>query len=229
MNIKKDISKNDMYEAVKTLVDLEDSTPHIHLHQHKLFNLYSIAFQYMLYKSTKRPGAYIVRIEDSHFADKICRRAKDLSSRKFLQAMLLPRKLKYQKSIFYLDFFHIASWNLTNDIPHEKVQGAIIVKNTSSKPMSEALITPEAHDEEDEKIKDEKEYEKELFVHDLPQDYYYSSLKEFVPKTIVIAYEKEFEDVHKISYNFIKRDKEKTLSGVTISKDLDWDSFNEED
>src|SRR3989339_1189447 len=103
--MKKDLSKQELYEAVKMLVDTDDSHPHIHLNQHKLFNLYSIAFQYMLYRSTKNPGAYIIRIEDSHFAEKISKRAKDPSSRKFLQALLLPRKIKYNSSTLFLDFF----------------------------------------------------------------------------------------------------------------------------
>ena len=88
--MKRDLNKNDLYESVKALVECESS--HIHLHQHKLFTLFSVAFQYLLYMSTKKPGAYIIRIEDSQLAEKIARKAKDLSSRKFLQTLLLPRK-----------------------------------------------------------------------------------------------------------------------------------------
>ena len=83
------LSKKDLYESVKTLVELNQ--PHIHLNQHKLFTLFSIAFQYMLFRSTKVPGAYIIRVEDSQLVDKLQRRAKDPSTRKFLQALTLPR------------------------------------------------------------------------------------------------------------------------------------------
>ena len=71
-----DISKQDLYEAVKTLVECDE--PHIHLHQHKLFTLFSIAFQYMLFRSTKKPGCYIIRVEDSILADKLAKNQKTL-------------------------------------------------------------------------------------------------------------------------------------------------------
>ncbi|ATH08236.1 hypothetical protein BIY24_09820 [Halobacteriovorax marinus] len=206
--MKGDISKEDLYESVKTLVECE--IPHIHLNQHKLFTLFSIAFQYILFQSTKNPGAYILRIEDSQLADKLAKKSKDPSTRKFLQSLLVPRKLKYGKSMFFLDFFHIGSWNLTKDIKSEKLKGAIIVKNTSSKPM-EFIDTEEG--EED-------------IMANLPKDYFLTTLQENMPKTITIAFEQEFENVESLSFPFIKKSKPQSISGVTIGKDIDWDTFD---
>ncbi|MCR9203633.1 MAG: hypothetical protein NXH75_03585, partial [Halobacteriovoraceae bacterium] len=173
----KDLSKEDLYTSVKALVETEDK--HIHLDQQKLFTLYSIAFQYLLFLSTKSPGAYIIRIEDSALAEKLARKSKDSSTRRFMQSLMLPRKLKYQKSTFFLDFFHVGSWALTADIPKEKIKGAVIVKNTSNKPMTEIEI-----DEDTEEVDP---------MAGLPPDYYLTSLTEFIPKTITIAYEWENE------------------------------------
>ncbi|MBL6991040.1 MAG: hypothetical protein ISR65_14740 [Bacteriovoracaceae bacterium] len=209
-----DLSKAHLYESVKSVVDL-DGYPHLHFCQHKLFCLFSIAFQYFLFQSTKKPGAYIIRIEDSMLADKLARRAKDQSTRRFLNTLLLPRKYKYNKSVFYLDFFHIGSWNLTNDIPKKNVQGAIIVKNSSSSPMNSiSEEVPGAEVAEDGPV-----------IPDLPPNYFYTSLQEFVPKTVIIAYESEWENTHKVEFPFIKKQQKKTISGVTLGGDLDWDSF----
>jgi len=73
MNGKKDLDKSTLYEAVKTLV--ENPAKHIHLDQQKLFTLFSVAFQYILFRSTKHPGHYIIRIEDSMLAEKLARKA----------------------------------------------------------------------------------------------------------------------------------------------------------
>ncbi len=221
--MKKDLSKQELYESVKMLVDLDESHPHIHLNQHKLFNLYSIAFQYLLYRSTKNPGAYIIRIEDSHFAEKISKRAKDPSSRKFLQTLLLPRKIKYNNSLLFLDFFNIASWNLTNEIPQNKIKGALIIKNSSTKPMAtDHLIALDQQVKGGDEI---KTYESDLFINDLPADYFYTSLQSFVSKTIIISHGQDFNNTHKLTFPFIKKDKDKTLSGVTLSNELDWDEL----
>ena len=216
--MKKDLIKTDLYEAVKTLVEYEKTQPHIHLTQQKLFTLYSIAFQYLLFKSTKEPGAYIIRIEDSQFADKITRRAKETSSSRFLQTLLLPRKHKYDKSTFYLDFFNLGSWKITNDIPKDRIRAALVVKNTSSKPIDDTLTMMSEGEDEISK-------ENEIILKNLPENYYYGSLQEFVPKTIVIAFEKDYKDTHKIAFPFIKKEQKKTLSGVTLSGELDWDNL----
>ncbi len=215
--MKKDLGKQELYDAVKTLVEAESD--HIHLTQHKLFTLFSVAFQYMLFRSTKKPGAYIVRVEDSLLAEKLARKSKDASTRRFIQSVLLPRKLKFQKSTFYIDFFHVGSWNLTSDIPKEKIQGAIIVKNTSSKPMTE-VMAPTTNDEDGE------EQEVDIMA-SLPPDYYFTSLREFVPKTITIAYETELPGVDPVTFGFIQKEKERTASGVTISENIDLENIED--
>lgn len=210
----KDLSKEDLYESVKTLVEAENEN-HLLLDQQKLFTLFSIAFQYLLFKSTKEPGAYILRIEDSALAEKLAKKSKDPSTRRFLQSLLLPRKFKYQRSTFFLDFFHIGSWSLTSDIPREKIKGAIVVKNTSDRPMTEIEM-------------DEEEAENDPMAA-LPKDYFLTSLTEFVPKTITIAYEWE-EGSHlplkRIQFPFIKKEKER-VAGLTLSRDIDLEKIEE--
>jgi len=210
----KDLSKEDLYESVKTLVEAENEK-HLLLEQQKLFTLFSIAFQYLLFKSTKEPGAYILRIEDSALAEKLAKKSKDPSTRRFLQSLLLPRKFKYQRSTFFLDFFHIGSWSLTSDIPREKIKGAIVVKNTSDRPMTEIEM-------------DEEEIENDPMTA-LPKDYFLTSLTEFVPKTITIAYEWE-EGNHlplkSIQFPFIKKEKER-VAGLTLSRDIDLEKIEE--
>lgn len=213
----RDISKADLYESVKTLVESdENEQKHIHLNQQKLFTLFSIAFQYMLFRSTKSPGAYIIRIEDSALAEKLAKKSKDPSTRRFMQSLLLPRKLKYQKSTFFLDFFHIGSWSLTADVPAEKIQGAIVVKNTSNRPMLEI--------EEDEDGVPNP-------MAELPKDYFLTTLTEFVPKTITVAYEWESESglpLTEIQFPFIKKERER-VAGLTLSTEIDLDKIDGED
>lgn len=208
-----DISKADLYESVKQLVECNEK--HIHLHQHKLFTLVSIAFQYLLFKSTKEPGAYILRVEDAKLADKLARKAKDPSTRRFIQSLLIPRKIKFEKSMFYLDFFNINSWNMTAEIPKEKIKGAMIIKDSADKPMDPIL---EAAEEGDDMIN---------ALQGLPEDYYRQSLKEACPNTITIAFEHEFDDIQKLTFPFIKKDETKTISGVTLGNDVNWDNLDE--
>jgi hypothetical protein len=198
-----DLSKSDLYEGVKTLV--EANGKHLNLPQQKLFTLFSIGFQYFLFQSTKKPGAYIIRVEDGILADKLAKKSKDPSTRKFIQSLLIHRKLKYEKSVFYLDYFNYTSWNLTNDIPKEKIQGALIIRNTSSKPMMEI-------DPDEESVLDQ-----------MPPNHYFDTLKDFVPKIITIAFEENLEESENINFAFIKKEKERTVSGVTINEDLEWD------
>ena len=61
----------------------------------------------------------------------------------------------------------------------------------------------------------------------LPENYFVTSLQDIVPKTITIAYDTELENTHKVSFPFIKKEMSKTISGVTISDDLDWDNIEE--
>jgi hypothetical protein len=169
-----------------------------------------LAFQYLLFLSTKDPGAYIIRIEDSLLADKLARKSKDLSTRKFLQKILLPRKLKYERSTFYLDSFHVGTWALTNEIPKDKIKAALIIKNTSSKPMDDTAVNEE---------------EVDPVMSALPKDYFLSSLIEFVPKTITIAYDFHYPGLTEVTFPFIKPREEKMVNGVKISNDLKWESF----
>lgn len=199
---KQNLSKQHLYDGVKSLVESEH--PHVHLSQHKLYTLVSIGFQYMLYMSTKRPGAYIIRVENSHLLDKLCKRSKDSSTRKFLDNLAIPRRLKYGKSTFFLDYFQLSSWGQTTEIPKEKIQGALVIKNANPTPLNESL------------------YHQELQATglDLPESYYYDSLRDIVPKSVVIALESEFENVQKIDFPFIKKE-ERALSGVKISEEID--------
>ncbi len=201
-----DLTKQDLYEGVKTLI--ETDALHIHLPQQKLFTLFSVGFQYLLFESTRNPGAYIIRVEDGYLAEKLAKKSKDPSTRKFMQSLLIPRKLKYEKSFFYLDYFHLGSWNMTSEIPKEKIKAALIVKNTSNKPMMEIDIEGETDTAVMDTIKNAE---------------YLKMLMEFVPRTISIAFEENYSGTTQLSFPFIKKEKEKTISGVTINEDLEWD------
>lgn len=201
-----DLTKQDLYEGVKTLI--ETDALHIHLTQQKLFTLFSVGFQYLLFESTRNPGAYIIRVEDGYLADKLAKKSKDPSTRKFMQSLLMPRKLKYEKSVFYLDYFHLGSWNMTSEIPKEKIKAALIVKNTSTKPMMEIDVENDADS---------------TFIDTIKNADYLKMLMSFVPRTITIAFEENFEGTTPVNFAFIKKEKEKTVSGVTINADLEWD------
>lgn len=201
-----DLTKLDLYEGVKTLI--ETDAVHVHLPQQKLFTLFSIGFQYLLFQSTRNPGAYIIRVEDGHLAEKLAKKAKDPSTRKFMQSLLIPRKLKYEKSVFYLDYFHFGSWNMTSEIPKDKIQAALVVKNTSSRPMMEIEM---------------EELEENSVPDTIKNGQYLKTLMETAPRTITIAFEETFEGTTQINFPFIKKEKERTVSGVTISDDVDWD------
>ena len=121
--MKDDLARDNLYESVKTLIDHEkDQKGHFHLHQHKLYTLFSIGFNYLLFNSTKEPGTYIIRVEGSILAEKLAKKSKDAASRNFLESLLIPKKLIYKGSTFYLDFFQIGSWNRTKDLPKEKIK-----------------------------------------------------------------------------------------------------------
>jgi hypothetical protein len=203
LNMNNDLTKQDLYEGVKTLI--ETDALHIHLPQQKLYTLFSVGFQYLLFQSTKNPGAYIIRVEDGHLAEKLAKKSKDPSTRKFMQSLLIPRKFKYDKSVFYLDYFHLGSWNMTNEIPSDKIKAALIVKNASSRPMMEM------DEAEDDSVPDT-----------IKNGQYFKSLAATVPKTITIAFEETFDETQQISFPFIKKEKERTVSGVTINEDMEW-------
>lgn len=200
-----DLTKQDLYEGVKTLI--ETDAVHVHLPQQKLFTLFSVGFQYLLFQSTRNPGAYIIRVEDGHLAEKLAKKAKDPSTRKFIQSLLIPRKLKYDKSVFYLDYFHMGSWNMTSEIPKDKIQAALIVKNTSSRPMMEIEI---------------EEVDDTSFPDTIKNGQYLKTLMDSAPRTVTIAFEEIFEGTTQVSFPFIKKEKERTVSGVTIHDDMEW-------
>ena len=208
MNGKKDLDKATLYEAVKTLV--ESPSKHIHLDQQKLFTLFSIAFQYILFRSTKHPGHYIIRIEDSMLAEKLARKAKDETTRKFLNRLIVPRRLAYGNSTFHLDYFPLATWGVTKDLPKEKIQGAIIVKNTSHNPLI---------DESDFRHLTLDEQAIELFG----KDYYLNSLMDIAPRTITIAFDEVFEGLDSIRFNFIEDKTEGFVDGVRISGNIQFE------
>lgn len=208
MNGKKDLDKSTLYEAVKTLV--EHPAKHIHLDQQKLFTLFSIAFQYTLFRSTKHPGHYIIRIEDPSLAEKLARKAKDETTRKFIGRLIVPRRLTYGNSTFHLDYFPLPTWGMTKDIPKEKIQGAIIVKNTSNNPMI---------DETDFRHVNEDEQAINLFG----KHYYLSTLMDIAPRTITIAFNEEFEGLEPIEFAFIEESSERMVDGVRISEDIQFE------
>lgn len=204
-----DLSKETLYEAVKTIYDCENK--HIHLNQQKLYTLFSAAFNFMLFRSSKEPGHYIIRVEDSYLFDKLTKRSKDSTTRKFMQKLGLPRKLSYGGSTFHLDFFNVSTWSKTNDIPKLKIKGAIIVKNASKQ-----LRDTPSDDMEDA----DREYLE--ILKSLPENYFISTLTEFVPKTITIAFDEVIDNLEVIRFGFIKEaPREESLHGVKLNIDLD--------
>lgn len=194
------ISKENLYLGVKTLLEAEGG--HLLLNQQKLFTLFSIAFQYFVYSSTKTPGHYIIRIEDSYLAEKLSKRAKDHHSRMFMKKLLIPRRLKYERSLFHLDYFQPSSWNKTAELPPEKIQGALIVKNTSRILQGD----------------------EEVSIPEVPKELYLNTLKDTVPRTITIAFQEEFEGLSPIQFPFIPgKNEQDWVKGVKISDDINFE------
>ena len=202
---RRDLDKETLYTGVKQLI--ETDSPHVLLPQQKLFTLFSIAFQYFLFNSTRDPGHYILRIDDSFLAEKLARKAKDDITRKMMQRIYLPRRLKYEGSVFHLDFFTFQSWALTNELPKDRIKGALIVKNTQPTPLTTADI-------------DEIEEDPAL-MSDIPEDLFLTSLTSFVPKTITIAYGEDYSGLEPVKFDFIKEEQERLASGVRIAGDID--------
>lgn len=207
-----DLQKEQLYESVKQLVECDAKS--IHLPQQKLFTLFSIAFQFMLYRSTKEKGHYIIRIEDTFLAEKLARKSKDEMTRKLMEKLILPRKLRYNDATLHLDYFNLATWSVTNDLPKDKIKGALVVKNTSNTPIIEESDFRHIEDSLTEQA-------------NLPKNYYFTCLQEFIPKTVIIAFESDYEDVFKISFPFIKDKDRETVSGVKISSDVDISKIKE--
>lgn len=202
MSLRKDLDKNTLYNGVKTLI--ESDRPHLHLPQKKLYTLFSLAFQHMLFSASKNKGHYIIRVEDSYLAEKLARKAKDTTTRRFLGKMIVPRRLSYNGSTFHLDFFNIKSWGVTQNLAKEKIKGAIIVKNASVNPlMDEASLS----------------FEEEALQMGLDKNYFLSSLISFVPQTTTIAFDCELPETQKIYFDFIE-EKEELVGGVKLSANI---------
>ncbi len=211
---RKDIDKKDLYESVKSLI--ESDFDHIHFTQQKLYTLFSIAFQYMLYRSSKKPGAYIIRAEHGGLAEKLARKSKDEVTRKFMNRLLRTRKLSYERSTFYLDYFNFQSWNMTSEIPSSKIQGAIIIQSTAREPMVENNVVVET----EEGTPDVAEVINP-FAH-LGDHYYIDLLKDVAPKTITVAFEEKLEQLTPMKFDFIP-DPSDIIQGVQLASDLRFD------
>jgi len=209
---QQDLAKELMYEGVKALVEADAA--HIHLSQQKLYTLFSLAFNYFLYQSGKKPGHYIIRVENSYLLEKLIKKSKDETSRKFLQKMALPRRLKYGPSVFHIDFFNFATWANTNELPKSKIQGALIVKNATKSPIGHDFT-----ETDDESVLET--------IKALPPHYYVHSLRESAPNTITIAFDEQIEGLQDVRFPFIKEeDSRDRLKGVSIAKDINIDDID---
>lgn len=225
-NGNKDLTKEQLYESVKFL--LEQDSPHFHLHQHKLFTLFSVALQYFLYQSTKIPGTYVLRIENSFLADKLVKKAKDYTTRRFLEKILLPRKMIYNQSTFYLDYFHMSSWTLTQDLPPHKLQGALIVKDSTSRPLKENIDAFEEILDSHQQLVSADNEEINKKSSPIPENFFYTNLQQRVPRSIIISFEQSYPETQKISFPFIK-EQERPLQGVYVSSSFAWQEDQDEE
>ena len=102
---------------------------------------------------------------------------------------------------------------MTNEIPKDKLKCAIVVKNTSSRPMTEVDLM------EDEEVDPLKEL-------NLPSNYYMTSLIENVPSTIGIALDDKVAQMKDVEFEFIPKEEER-VKGVTLAKGLNLDFVDE--
>ncbi len=145
----RDLTKKELMSSVQLVVEnvgIESPLGLFYLDQHKLFTLVSISFQHLLFTSTKNPGTYVIRVQDGVLAEKIAKRAKDPSTRRFFQSLLLPRKLKFGRSTLLLDFFNVGSWSQTvrdavsgpeRNSKSKQLKGALVIKNPKAPPILE--------------------------------------------------------------------------------------------
>lgn len=208
-----DLSKEHLYEGVKLLVETEANK--IHLNQPKLYTLMSLSFQFLLYLSTKNPGAYLIRLEESMLADKLMKKSKDPSTRKFLAKLLTTRKLNYGQSSFFLDYFHPQSWQVTQTVPNTKWRAAIVVKGTSNKTFID-IPEPELTEEG---ISTEHTIESALNPFD--ENVYLAPLCELPIKTLWIAFDHNTPpNFSQLKFPFIPEKEESMLGGVTIASEI---------
>lgn len=200
---KSDLKKETMYEGVGLLLDCPH--PHMHLDQQKLYTLFTLAMQYFMYLSSKEKGHYIIRLEDSYLLEKLQRRSKNDIVRKMLHKLALPRRLKYGESVFHLDFFNVSTWSSTNELPREKIKGALVVKNSQSAPLSFGV-----EDEADAAI-----------IAALPKNHFHSCLVDWIPRSIIIAFDEDYDQTQKLRFPFIKETpRENIAEGVNIYGDV---------
>ena len=101
----------------------------------------------------------------------------------------------------------MGSWNMTSEIPRDRIQAALVIKNTSSRPMQEM---------------ETQEIDETSFPDTIANGQYLKTLMEMSPRTITIAFEESFEGTTQISFPFIKKERERTVAGVTIHDDMEW-------
>lgn len=201
---RNDLTKEQLYESVKSLQ--ESAGPHLHLNQQKLFTLSSIAFQYLLFKSTKNPGVYLIRIEDGHLADKLAHKSKDDTTRRFMEKLLLPRRLKFGDSTFILDYFKESSWERIQEMPISRYRAALVVRNTTRRPFQEL----------DE---DQNAAAALAAAHNLD---FMPRLMGHFAQTLTIAYDVTIPDAQVVRFDFITEE-EQNLSGVKLADHLSLD------
>jgi hypothetical protein len=209
-----DLSKEHLYEGVKLLVETE--TNKIHLNQPKLYTLMSLGFQYLLYLSTKNPGAYLIRLEDSLLADKLMKKSKDPSTRKFLAKLLTTRKLNYGQSSFYLDYFHPQSWQVTQTVASAKWKASLVVKGTSNKTF---IDLPEY--DADATSEHVMEKTAEAVLNPFDENVYLAPLCALPIKTLWIAFDNSTPpEFTEIKFPFIPDKEEPMLGGVTVASEI---------
>jgi hypothetical protein len=197
-----DLDKETLHEGLKGLHRCAEEFKHVRLPQQKLFTLFSLGFQYLVYMAQNHPGAYILRVEDARLAEKLSKKAKDAHTRKLMSALIFPRKLKVGPSMIFLDYFHMSSWNLTRDIPPKKMRSSLVVKNTTTNPFQEL---PDQEPSEEQK------------------GLYYDVLRNLGHKTILIAHDIAPEGVMDHEFPFIKKEQER-VPGVILNGDFDSES-----
>jgi len=205
MTNRSDISKENLYNSVKTLIECPQD--HIHLSQQKIYTLFSIAFQYLLYTSVKKPGVFIIRTEDRFLAEKLARKSKDETTRKFMNRLIMNRKLRYEESYIYLDYFSFQSWSLTSNLPKEKIRNSLVVKNTSHGALVEE--------------NDFRNMVDAFEVQEFGKHYYIKTLQELSPKTITISYQEQYPNLTEVKFPFIP-EPEEVASGVKINENIDF-------
>ena len=116
--------------------------------------------------------------------------------------------------MFFLDFFHAGSWNQTSTIPEEKIKGILVVKRTDGINFEPPMVeVPEG--EEAPEVSEESKTQ------------YIDSISHLNAKTIFIHSEGSYENFTEVNFPFIKKDKPKSIAGVTLSDEIDWDNISE--